>query len=266
MGWTRLSPVCYSVHLNTKGNWISSPDPSPHTTEAEPLPFAALRIPPRRKSESGLKAECFSPHKESSATSTVCWLKLSDSAEPSPTRRQGTRGCWEREGEGRLYNEASCCCGGILFWGGGGIWQYVNFRKVLTLWGKAPKETITNERRKRFRVSVLFSSWPRRWASAPVRGREKVRWALATPSPPVCPTGALRVLPWRAWGRGATRRSSCHRRSAQSLSPAGRSSQTRSALSAASGLWRRKPASAKSDRPRYRRLRRGKKKRVGDSV
>ena len=58
--------------------------------------------------------------------------------------------------------------------------------------------------------------------------------------------------PWRAWGRGATRRSSCRPRSARCLSPAGRSSQIRSASLAASGPWRRKPASAKSDLPRYR--------------
>lgn len=69
---------------------------------------------------------------------------------------------------------------------------------------------------------------------------------------PQAPSPPPRVVPWRAWGRGATRRSSCHPRSAQCLSPAGRSSQTRSASSAASGLWRRRPASAKSDRPRYR--------------
>lgn len=87
----------------------------------------------------------------------VCRFKSSDSAELSRTRRPGTKlGCLEREEEERSYNKASRCCGGILFLGGAeGFDSTLTSGKVLALRGKAPKETITNERRKRFWGSRL---------------------------------------------------------------------------------------------------------------
>lgn len=75
------------------------------------------------------------------------------------------------------------------------------------------------------------------------------------PSPPCAPGGGgapLPLGPWRGAAGRATRPSSCRRPSVPCSSPAGRSSATRSASSAASAAWPRKPASARSGPPRYR--------------
>lgn len=76
------------------------------------------------------------------------------------------------------------------------------------------------------------------------------------PSPPCAPGGGggapFPPRPWRGAAGRATRPSSCRRPSAPCSSPAGRSSATRSASSAASAAWPRKPASARSGPPRYR--------------
>lgn len=77
---------------------------------------------------------------------------------------------------------------------------------------------------------------------------------MRSPPPSRAPLSAAPspLRPWRGAAGRATRPSSCPRPSAPYLSPAGRSSATRSVSSAASAAWPRKPASARSGPPRYR--------------
>lgn len=171
-------------------------------------------------------------------------------------RNFDTQGTQERaelpgEGRGRKVAQESVVAEESCFLAAEG------FGRTLTSGERRPergekilKETITNARGSGVGLRVWSGSLPEKMSFGPCQGT----WARPVGPQPSSSPPAPRtpVPPWRAWGRGATRRSSCRPQSARCLSPAGRSSQIPSASSAASGPWRRKPASAKSDLPRYR--------------